>query len=71
MNYLDHMMRGITYDGPSRIKAAWLMARGSYEYTCSFIGTTDPSIGEPEFTRWYAFRCAVELFWDYLWRKER
>lgn len=69
-NYFDHTTAAICYRGPSRIKKAWLMGRGSYAYTCSFIGKTDPSKGEPVFTRWYAFKSGVALFWDYLWRKE-
>lgn len=69
MNYLDHLMTAMTYSGPSRIWQAWLMARASYAYTCSFIGQTDPSRGEPEFTRWYAFKGAVETGWDCLWRR--
>lgn len=67
-NYMDAVVKGITYEG-NRVLKAWHMACGSYAYTCSFIGKTDPSQGEPEFTRWYAFTSAVELFWDYLWRK--
>lgn len=69
MNYLDHMGAALTYKG-NRVKAAWLMARASYSYTASFIGNTDPSVGEPVFTRWDAIEGAVECFWDCLWRKE-
>lgn len=68
-NYLDKCMDAMIYEG-NRIKHAWLMARASYAYTCSFIGNTDPSIGEPEFTRWYAFTEAAKLGWEYLWRKD-
>lgn len=69
MNYLDHVVRGITCEG-NRFTRAWLMARASYAYTASFIGTTDPSQGEPEFTRWDAFKGAVEQFFDTLRRDE-
>ena len=67
MNYMDRMMAAITYRG-NRFTTAWVMARASYAYTASFIGKTDPSKGEPVFTRWDAFQGAVECAWDQLWR---
>lgn len=63
MNYLDHMSIALTYKG-NRFKEAWLMARASYAYTCSFIGNTDPSMGEPVFTHWDALKGAIECAWD-------
>ena len=69
MNYVDRMMTAMTYDG-NRIKRAWLMACASYAYTASFIGNTDPSLGEPVFTRWDAIKGAVECGWRYLWRRK-
>ena len=62
------MIDAMTYNG-NRLLLAWKMARASYAYTASFIGQTDPSAGEPEFTHWYAFCGAAELFWEYLWRR--
>ena len=67
-NYLDHVVRAITHRG-NRLTTAWMMARGSYAYTASFIGRTDPSMGEPVFTHWDALKGGVEIFWDYLWRQ--
>lgn len=69
MNYLDRMMAAMVYDG-NRLKQAWLMARASYAYTASFIGNTDPSLGEPVFTHWDAIKAGVECAWDTLWRKQ-
>ena len=67
MNYLDKCMRAMT--GPDRgLVAAWNMATASYAYTASFIGNTDPSVGEPVFTHWDAFKGAWEIFWEYLFR---
>lgn len=68
-NYMDDVVKGITYEG-NRVMAAWYMARGSYAYTASFIGRTDPSQGEPVFTHWDALKGALETFWDHLWRKQ-
>lgn len=62
MSYMDDMHEALVYKG-NRFKEAWLMARASYSYTASFIGQTDPSAGEPVFTRWDAFVGAVECFW--------
>ncbi len=69
MNYLDHMMSAMTSEG-GRLKQAWLMGRASYAYTASFIGNTDPSVGEPVFTHWDAFKGGVECFWDTLTRSD-
>ena len=68
MNYLEKVVRGITYDG-NRLKGAWLMALGSYAYTRSFAGATYEDGTDMGFTRWYAFKGAVETFWDYLTRR--
>ena len=68
-NYLDRVVMAMTYDG-NRIKQAWLMGYASYAYTASFIGQTDPSVGEPVFTRWDAIKGGVECAWDSLWRKQ-
>ncbi len=59
MSYLDHCMAALVYRGRNRLKRAWLMARGSYAYTRSW-----------DFGRWYAFKGAVALGWEYLWRPE-
>lgn len=69
-NYMDDMGDALTYEGGNRLKAAWLMARASYSYTASFIGQTDPSVGEPVFTRWDAVKGAVECFFYCLRRKD-
>ncbi len=69
-NYLDTVMAAISYDGASRIKHAWLMGCASYAYTASFIGNTDPSVGEPVFTRWSAIKAGLDCGWDNLWRKQ-
>ena len=61
-------MRALTYDGQNRFKQAWFAFRASYSYTASFIGNTDPSMGEPVFTHWDAFKGAIEIAWEYLWR---
>ena len=68
MNYLDYCVKAITHRG-NRFTTAWVMGRASYAYTCSFIGKTDPSMGEPVFTRWDAIKGGFECAWDQLWRQ--
>ena len=70
MDRLSPMMAALIYDGKSRIKKAWLMGYASYAYTASYIGNTDPSLGEPVFTQWDAIKGGIECGWDYLWRAD-
>ena len=69
MSLHTRMIDAMTHNG-NRLLLAWKMARASYAYTASFIGQTDPSAGEPEFTRWCAFKGAVELFIEYATKRE-
>lgn len=63
-NYAEKVMDALVYEG-NRFKRAWLMARASYAYTRSWDG-----VDGMDFGRWYAFTCAVSLWWDYLWRRD-
>jgi hypothetical protein len=68
MNYLDKCVRAMA--GPSHgFLAAWNMATASYSYTRSCDGIVINDAGDTiSFSRWYAFKGAVEIFFEYLRR---
>jgi hypothetical protein len=69
-SYGQRMMDAITYEGPSRLRKAWLMASASYSYTRSHDGAVINDAGDTiSFSRWYAFKGGTVLFWKYLWTK--
>ena len=57
------ILDALTYDGPNRLRRAWLMGRASYLYTASYIGNTDP-LHEPTFTHWDAIKAGFVCAWD-------
>lgn len=70
MNYVQHCMNAMVYDGRNRIRKAWLMAVASYTYTRSWDGAEMyPGTPPMRFSRWYAFCGAAQLGWEYLWQR--
>ena len=70
MTVAEKMMLAMTSRGYG-LRTAWIMARASYAYTRSFDGTEIDDAGNViSFGRWYAFKGAAELFWEYLWRRD-
>lgn len=67
-NYAEKMMDSLVYNGPSRLKSAWLMYQATYAYTRSWDGCEGPDGRPMDFGRWYSFACAARNFWEYLWR---
>lgn len=64
-------MEALAYMGDNRIRRAWLMALATYAYTRSWDGCEGNVEGEiMHFGRWYSFCAAVEVGWDYLWRRD-
>lgn len=59
-------------DGPEYgLKAAWFMARATYDYTRSHDGDVIDDAGNTiSFGRWYSFCAAVSIGWEYLWPPE-
>lgn len=66
MNFLDKCMAALTYRG-NRFGMAWRMAVGSYYYTRAHDGLWN-GVEHVRMTRWYAFKGAVTLWWDYIRR---
>ena len=69
MSHVDKMLDALTYDGPNRLRKAWLGAIATYYYTRSHDGAVINDDGDTlSFSRWYSFKAAVSIFWDWLWR---
>lgn len=66
----NHMLNALCYQGPSRIKKAWLGALACYTHTRSYDGAVINDAGDTiSFGRWYSFKAAVQIGWEWLWRK--
>lgn len=69
VNLADRMLTALT-SGERGLRTAWVMALATYSYTRSWHGAEGPD-GEPmEFSRWYCFASAAEIFWEYLWKRK-
>ena len=67
-NHAAHMLNALVYDGPNRLKKAWLGFLATYTYTRAHDGMIANEHGERiSFGRWYSFCCAVRCGWRYLW----
>ena len=68
MNVARLCLHAMTVDG--RFRKAWAMAVATYFYTRSHDGdqlSDDPN-DVIRFSRWYCFRCAIEIAREYLWK---
>ena len=65
MNVAEKMLAAMTYRG-NRFGLAWRSAVASYAYTRSWDGTECGPGEYMTFSRWYAFKGAVALWWDYV-----
>lgn len=71
MNLATRMLEAMTYDG-NRFKQAWLAASACYHYTRAHDGSVVSDAGDTlSFSRWYCFKEAAKLGWEYLWRPYR
>lgn len=71
MNTAERTLTAITYEG-NRFRKAWLMASGCYHYTRSHDGDVISDAGDTiSFSRWYCFKEAAKLGWEYLCRTDR
>ena len=69
--HVNRMMDALVYSGPSRLKKAWLGALATYSYTRAHDGAVINDEGDTiSFGRWYSFCAAVQVFGDWLWRKD-
>lgn len=70
--HVDRMLDALTYDGPSRLRKAWLGFLATYySYTRSWHGAEGPDGKPMDFGRWYSFCCAARVFFDWLVRRDR
>ena len=68
MNHANRMLNALTYQGPSRLKKAWLGAVATYTYTRAHDGSEIAPGEYITFSRWYSFKAAVSIFWEWLRR---
>lgn len=66
MNVAAKMLDAMTYEG-NRLGQAWRMGLACYLYTRSHDGAVVSDEGDTmSFSRWYAFKGAAALWWDYV-----
>jgi hypothetical protein len=71
VSHVNRMMDALTYQGPNRLKKAWLGAVATYTYTRAHDGAVvSDQGGRLYFGRWYSFCAAARIFWEWLWRKD-
>lgn len=71
MKVANKMLEALSYQGENRLKKAWLGALACYSYTRSFDGVEINEKGDTiSFGHWYSFKAAIEIFWEWLWRKD-
>lgn len=71
MNHADRMLDALTYQGPNRLRKAWLGFLATYTYTRAHDGAVINDQGDTiSFGRWYSFCAACDVFWSWLWRKD-
>ena len=64
------MLNALTREKQYGLRAAWLSFIASYTYTRAHDGAVINDAGDTiSFGRWYAFKCAVQCGWEYLWER--